>query len=216
LRQDPGGDEFGQIEIDESGRIRRILGQGDAKEKLRSLMFTGVHVIEPRFLEYIPPDVNTCVIRYGYTKAQSNDERLFGFVNDGYFADAGTPERYYRANADALEQRMPLRHIDPIGGFALEPKHDVAEVVRMGKDVELSNGVRLVPPVLLGDGVRLGEDSVVGPYAILRAGASVGKDAVVEHSIVLDDVKIDNGARVRRQLLAKKASLELGEEPGTV
>src|SRR5688572_25326918 len=80
LREDAGQGEFGQIEVEESGRIRRILGQGEAQGRLRSLMFSGVHVLEPRFLEYIPPDVNTSIILYGYAMALSNDEPLSGHV----------------------------------------------------------------------------------------------------------------------------------------
>ncbi len=213
LREDPHKEEFGQIEIDETGRIRRILGQGPGNEgSLRGLMFTGVHVIEPRFLEYIPPDVATCIIRYAYAKALSNDERLFGYVNEGYFADAGTPARYYRTNADALEQRMPLRHADPLSGFELSPRHQVAEVVRMGRDVELGNGVNLVPPVLLGDGVRLGEGATVGPYAILQPGVHVGREAQVSHSVVLEGCKVEAGAQLTHALVAKKASLELVDD----
>jgi NDP-sugar pyrophosphorylase family protein len=209
LRDDPASAEFGQIEVDQSARIRRILGQGAEGGSFRSLMFTGVHVLEPRFLEYIPPDVNTCINRYAYTKALHNDEVLHGFVSTGYFADAGTPARYYQAHVDALEQRIKLRHADPLGGFALSPRREVAEVVRMGTNVELGNNVRLLPPVLLGDGARVGDGATVGPYAVLRPGAHVGKDAAVAHSVVLEGARVDAEARVLRQLVGKKTGLAL-------
>jgi len=211
LRADARQAEFGQIEIDASGRIRRILGHGevDAELPLTSLMFAGVHVLEPRFLEYIPPDVNTCINRYAYVKALSNGEVIGGHVSSGYFADAGTPARYYQANADALEQSMKLRHADPLAGFALAPRREVAEVVRMGKDVELGTGVNIVPPVLLGDGVRVGDHATVGPYAILHADVTLGKQAVVAHSVLLENVKVEPEATVSYMLLAKRAALEL-------
>ena len=209
LRADPHQADFGQIEIDDSGRIRRILGQGEADIPLRALMFAGVHVFEPRFLEYIPPDVNTCVNRYAYIKALNNDEVLGSYVMDGYFADAGTPMRYYQANVDALDQAMKLRHADPLGGFALAPRREVAEVVRMGTDVQLGVGVNILPPVLLGDGVRLGDHSTVGPYAILQKDVQVGKEALIVHSILLENSRVEPGTRLARALLTKKTSLEL-------
>ncbi len=212
LREDPRQAEFGQIEVDDDGRIRRILGHGGGVEPLRAYMFAGVHILEPRFLEYIPPDVNTCINRYAYTKALANDEVLASFVTDGYFADAGTPSRYYDVNIDALERRIKVRHADPLAGFALAPKREVAEVVRMGKDVELAAAVKLQPPVLLGDGVRIGEAATVGPYAILQTGVTVARDAVVSRSILLENVKVDAGARIEGMLLGKKASLQLVDE----
>lgn len=212
LREDPRQKEFGQIEIDATGRIRRILGQGDSTDRLEAYMFAGVHVIEPRFLEYIPTGVNTCINRYAYMKALDNGEVLQSYVSSGYFADAGTPQRYYDVNADALDQKWKLPHADPLAGFAMAPRREVAEVVRMGKDVELAPDVTLVPPILLGDGVRIGEGAKVGPYAILQADVTVGKEAVVEHSIILENVKVDGGAEVRWQLVGRKAELGLATD----
>jgi len=213
LRQDERQEEFGQLEIDDTGRVRRILGQGESDVPLRSLMFAGVHVIEPRFLEYIPPDVNTCIMRYAYTKALRNDEPLYGVAMDGYWSDAGTPERYFQVNMDALSQAVTLRHADPLGGFAHEPKRAVPEVVRMGDNVDLGNGVEIRPPVLLGDGTKVGDNAVVGPFAVIGPRVQIGKDARVASAIVLEGSRIDSGARHERVVIGKKASLPLDTKP---
>jgi mannose-1-phosphate guanylyltransferase len=203
LRADPRQDQYGQIEIDDAGRIRRILGQGKAEGRLRSLMFTGVHVIEPKLLDYIPPDVNTCINRYAYTKALGNGDALHGFVSEGYWADVGTPQRYLDANADALRQEIVLRHADPLAGFALTPRKEVGEVVRMGEDVELGADVRLVPPVILGDGTRVGDRAVVGPFCVVGPRVSIGKGARVSNAVLLDGAKVE-GER-RDVVIGKKA-----------
>jgi NDP-sugar pyrophosphorylase family protein len=58
LREDQKQADYGVIEIDAADyRIRKILGQGRWSGQLRPLMFTGVHVMEPRLLEYIPPEI---------------------------------------------------------------------------------------------------------------------------------------------------------------
>lgn len=209
LREDPRRDEFGQIELDDQGHIVRILGQGQVDVPTRSFMFTGVHILEPRFLEYIPPDVYSCIIRYGYAKAHSNGEPLYGSIMNNYWADAGTPARYYQVNEDALTQVMKLRHVDPLGGYALTPKREVADVVRMGNDVDLGSGVRINPPVLLGDGARIGDRAVVGPGSIIGARTHVGKEAQITQSILLEGARIEPGARVTRMLVGKKAVLPL-------
>lgn len=207
LREHPQEDTYGGIEVNDAGRIRRILGQGHQEEGLRSLMFTGVHILEPRFLEYIPPDVETCINRYAYMKALANDEKLYGFVTDGYWADAGTPTRYYNANIDALSQAMKLNHIDPLEGYALAPTKGGVEAVRMGNDVELGADVRLVPPVVLGDGTRIGDRATVGPYCVVGDNVNVGKDCELSHCIVMDGARIEPGETLAKMLLSKKHKL---------
>ena len=216
LREDPEQEQYGQIEIDDHGRIQRILGQSAESTldcTLRPLMFSGVHVLEPRFLDYIPPDVSTCVNRYAYVKALKNGEPLFGTVMDGYWADAGTPERYRQVNLDAMEQRVSLRHADPLSGFALEPTKDVASVVRMGEDVELGANVHIVPPVLLGDGVRVGDDSTVGPNTIVGAKANIGASSTIANSIVLAGTRIDASRTFEGELVGRKGSVPLRDDP---
>jgi NDP-sugar pyrophosphorylase family protein len=54
LRPDPQAAKYGVIEIDSAGRVRRILGRpADAPGPLDALMFTGVHVFEPRVFVFL-------------------------------------------------------------------------------------------------------------------------------------------------------------------
>jgi NDP-sugar pyrophosphorylase family protein len=213
LRRDARQEEFGQLEMDPSGRIRKILGHGEPSDQLESYMFTGVHIVDPRLLDYLPPDVESCIMRYGYTKALANDELLCGVPVSGYWNDAGTPERYVEANVDALSQRMEMRHADPLGGFALAPKRAVAEVVRMGEDVDLGTGAEIRPPVLLGEESRIGEQAVVGPFCVVQPRVQIGRDANLSHCIVLEGARIEAGTVAHNQLISKKAAMPLGPQP---
>lgn len=211
LRDTPAGEDFGQIEIDaHSGRIERILGQGGVPSiPVVSQMFTGVQVLEPKFLEYIPPDIHTCIIRYGYAKALSNNEPLYGTCTKDFWADAGTPTRYWHVNAEAMAQTLKLRHIDPLAGYALTPKKDVAQAVRMGQNVDLGAASQLRAPVLLGNGTRIGERAQIGPECICGANVHIGKDAVVSSSILLDGAQIEPGEQIKHTLVSKKSRLNL-------
>ncbi len=209
LREAPAGSAYGRIDIDAQQRIVRLLGQGAAPGAQRSLMFTGVQIIEPRFLEYVPPALHTCIVRAGYAKALSHQEPLFAHVCDGYWADAGTPAAYLQTNTDALAQRLRLRHADPLGGYAMAPKRAVAEVVRMGADVELGSSTRLQPPVLLDEGARLGERAIIGPGSIIGRHCVVGKDARLTDCIMLEGAKVEAGAQLDGVLVGKKSMLTL-------
>lgn len=209
LREDPRQDEFGLIEVDSAGRIRRILGHGESDEQLRPMMFTGVHVMEPRFLDYIPSGVNTCVNRYAYPKALQNDDVLHSAITEDYWADMGTPTGYFDGNIDALERRVKLRHVDPLSGFALAPTKDVAEVARLGEDVQLGADVKLIPPVVIGNGTKVGDNATVGPFCVVGSKVSIGKDATVIESVLIDGSKVEQGATARRVISGRKATIQL-------
>lgn len=208
LRRAQGGAP-GPIEVDGAGRIGRILGQGPAEAQLVPHQFVGAHVIEPRFLEYLPPEVQSCLVRYGYIKALRNREVLLGVPCAGYWRDAGTPASYHQANLDALAQAMPLAHLDPLAGYALAPRREVAEAVRMGADVALGEQTRLTPPVVVGDGSRLGDRAQVGPSTVVGERVTIGRQATVSGSILLDGAKVEAGAVVQRQLVGRRATLSL-------
>lgn len=86
LRPDPGEEGYGAIEIDAAGRIRRFLGQPEhVAGTLTPMMFTGVHVFEPRIFNYMRPG------RFGinaetYPAMLAAGEPLFGYHFDGFWS----------------------------------------------------------------------------------------------------------------------------------
>lgn len=98
LREDPEAERWGVIGVDAQGRVRRVLDQGDWEgEKLQKYMFTGVHVLEPRVLDYIPP-ARCYSITDAYMEMVKKGEKIFGYVMKGFWMDLGTPERYQKTH----------------------------------------------------------------------------------------------------------------------
>ena len=112
LRNDPKQASYGLIEIDSDNRIQRFLGESGPNlqnaEALKKYMFTGIHILEPRFLEYIPPEISVCINRYAYPKALRNNEPLYGFVCSDPWRDLGQPDLYYQTNMDILNKRLSM------------------------------------------------------------------------------------------------------------
>lgn len=214
---DPAQAGVGRIGIDRAGRIATILGEDggpddDPRIPHRSLMFTGVQVLEPLFLDYIPHNLHSDIVRYAYMRAQANRAPLWGTVTQGYWADAGTPETYLAANAELLATPTKLPHIDPLARYSLRPRRDVAELVCMGDAVHLGEGATLAPPVLLGEGARTGEQSRVGPQVLVGDHAHIGRDAQVSRSVILAGARVPAGAVVDRMLVGPTSSLSLAAD----
>jgi NDP-sugar pyrophosphorylase family protein len=85
LRHDPHAAQYGLIEIDGAGRVRRFLGRpADAAGPLEAMMFTGVHVFEPGVFEFMESG------RFGITTVTypamlAAGAPVFGYRFSGYW-----------------------------------------------------------------------------------------------------------------------------------
>jgi NDP-sugar pyrophosphorylase family protein len=187
LRADPEAAKWGSLQIDGEGRIVRLLGQSPAARGVAHpasdpLMFTGVHVLQPRFLDRIPPHGEQCVIRTAYRSLFDERRGLHGFVTDRYWWEHSTPQRYIRGVANVLDGEVALPYAErPIRGI------DRSAVVEPGARVE--------PPVWVGPGATIGRDAVVGPHVQLGAGSTVKPGARVVSSIVWDGAVVEGRVR---------------------
>lgn len=162
LRDDPRAAALGAIEVDDAGRVRRILGEGAAPpERLRACVFTGIYLISQRVADDLPTE--GCVVRHTLRRLLARGERVMGVVDHGPWHDLGTPARYAEAQFALLQGELQ--------GFAGAPGG-----LYQGAGVTVSSGVTLRGPAALGDGVFVegeGEISrvVAWPGARLRAPA---------------------------------------------
>jgi NDP-sugar pyrophosphorylase family protein len=162
LRPDPEMERWGQpLHVDDGGRVVSMLGESVAGATASEpLMFSGVHVFQPRFLDRIPPQGEQCVIRTAYTSLLREGSGLAGFITRQYWWDHSTTERYLEGVCNVLDGRValpyaehPLRGVDPTakvaGGATIE------DPVWIGPQAEVATGARVGPHVQLGAGAKV-------------------------------------------------------------
>jgi len=117
VRPDPFADQFGSMEVDESGRIERFLqvhrpnAIPAAREKL---MFTGVQILEPRIFDYMPPpdrQKKFGTTKDTYPRMLTSGEPLYGFRFDGYWQDLGTEQRVAAAEQSLAQATTRLHYL---------------------------------------------------------------------------------------------------------
>jgi NDP-sugar pyrophosphorylase family protein len=107
LRGDPRARDYGVFGIDEVGRVRRFLGQGDPPTGLRELMFASLQVIEPKVLDAMPGDRPFGTMRDLYPAMFRAGARFFGFAYDGLWFTADTPADLAAADAELRRRGRP-------------------------------------------------------------------------------------------------------------
>jgi NDP-sugar pyrophosphorylase family protein len=96
---------------------------------------------------------------------------------------------------------------EPSRARELQLASDSRDRLAERSDVSIGSGVVLDGPVFVGPGVSIGDGvRIVGPSAV-GAGSSLGETALVERSILFDDVQISRGACVSHSILGRAVSL---------
>ena len=111
VRVDPEVERYGEIGLDATGRVRRLLGRGGRSDQpLRPVMFTGIHVVDPAVFADIPARMFV-PITDAYIKLVERGAPVAGYLTDAFWIDIGTPDRY--AEANRLVTTGLIRLIEP-------------------------------------------------------------------------------------------------------
>ena len=119
--------------------------------------------------------------------------------DSSYWRDVGSVDSYYEAN-------MELVSVDPVFSLYGE-KWPFRTYQRPLPPTKCVLGGKISDSIVC-DGCIVSGGSVLD--SILSPGAIVEKDAVVEHSIVFDNVLIEPGARIKRAIVDKESRVRAG------
>lgn len=183
LRPDPNGQWGRPLRVDADDRLVELVGERspEIREPCSGpLMFTGVHVVQPRFLDRVPAEGEQCIVRTAY-RAAAAEGQVFGVQTDRYWWEHSTPERYRQGVFNVLDGKVAL----PYASQHLVGVHPEAEVAK---------SATLEGPVWIGAGARVGEGAVVGPHVQLGERASVGAGVKLRRTVVWDGVSVDSDA----------------------
>ncbi len=183
LRPDPDAGRWGSLQLDERGDVVGMLGRvRPGASPGEPLMFTGVHVLQPRFLDRVPPTGQQCIVRTAYRSLFDQGAGFAGYVSSRYWWEHSTVERYLAGVrnvlsgvADLAHAERPVRGVDPSARVA--PTAEITGPVWVGRDVVIEEGARVGPNAQIGDGARV-EAGVRVRDAVVWDGVCVSEDSV--------------------------------------
>ena len=135
------------------------------------LMFTGIHIMEPRIFDYIPRGVFSDTVVDAYPRAMAKGERIVAHVSDGLWYELSTLPRYLQISLALLRNQ----HRDFYTGAnpRIDPSANVSQSV-LWDDVVVAAGAR-VRGAVIGDRVHLTQGQVVEDAVVVRADLVAGK-----------------------------------------
>jgi mannose-1-phosphate guanylyltransferase len=165
---------FNQVELGADGGILRFRG-GPSDS---SLAFTGIQVLNPQVLKFIPAEGVSSIIHV-YERLIASGGTIMGHVVRGeYWRELGEVAAYHEAHREFTGlQRSPIPGLQTGAGAVLHPS------ARMGK------GARLIGTVCVGAECEV-DDGATIEDSILWERVQVGAGCSVKGSIIGDDVEV--------------------------
>ena len=211
---------FGILTTDEEGKIIRFTEKPKKPDSTKASM--GIYIFNRQELaKYLIADAEDPKSANDFGKniipaMLAAGEKMMSYTFKGYWKDVGTIDSLWEANMDLLGERPALQLGDR--DWRILSRHENAPPQIIGANgcvdnSSITEGCAIYGTVknsVLGANVQVLEGATVVD-SVLMGDCIIGRDAVVEYSIIDRDVEIGEGARVGKAKGEAKGITVIGE-----
>ena len=175
LKDDP---RFNRVEVGDDGRICSFSGGPE-----KSLAFTGIQVLNPEVLAFIPPNIPISIIDC-YLQLISKGKKVMAHVVKGqYWRELGSLEGYFQVHRELFQlQETPLQGLQ-VGGTKV-----VHESARLGSDTRLDGMVCIGQECELDSKVEI-QESIIWDQVKVKAGCSIRRSIIGNGVVVTESLE---------------------------
>lgn len=182
---------FGLVVTNDAGRVVKYIEKPNWNEVVSNTVNTGIYMMDPEIFSYMKPNTFHDFSHDIFPLLLERNERVYGYLSDGYWLDIGAFPQYRQAHFDLLAKKVDV----PIDCTEILP------AVWMGEGVTIEEGAKIQGPALIGDGVVIKAGAAIAPYTIVGKNSTVCENAQLAKTIVGNDVHIgkqceSNGATI--------------------
>ena len=163
---------FGCVPTDSNGRVTAFLEK--MENPVTNQINAGCYVFNPRVISTIPLNTVVSVERETFPELVASGAKVFGYVENAYWLDIGTPRALLKASIDIVQRS---------GDFLAMP------------------GSIIDPTAVISGGSCIGANSTVGAGAVIQgsiveADCVIGQDCVISDSLVAAGAEVENGLKI--------------------
>jgi mannose-1-phosphate guanylyltransferase len=171
---------YGCVPTDSNGRVTAFLEKMD--KPVTNQINAGCYVFNPRVLDSIPLDTVVSVERETFPLLVKNGAAVYGYVENSYWVDIGTPQALMNASCEIVK-----RHSD----FLIMPGSNV------DPSAQLTGGSSIAPGVDVAAGVHI-------QSSIVESDCSIGVDAQISNSFISRGTKVAAGAKIESSFVTNQ------------
>jgi mannose-1-phosphate guanylyltransferase len=202
----PNPTEYGFVEIDEAGRVKRFVEKPGPEEVTADTINAGIYILEPRILDYIP-EGEPFMFEYDvFPKLLEAGEAFYGYIWRGYWRDVGSAPSYWQANMEVLAGHLQLLDRLPAEqGEKFDASAEIDALSVVDPSCTLKAGVQIINSVVsrncyieerariensvIRGGTRIGPQATIAG-AVLGKGCHIGRAVTVSGNAVLGDKSV--------------------------
>ena len=202
--------EFGVVIANADGKIEKFLEKPSWGEVFSDTINTGIYIIEPEILKYIPKNENYDFGKDLFPRLMKEGVELIAGNAEGYWRDVGNPESYRDVYEDILTKKVNIKFLGKKTVFSdgilysdesydLDKSIEITGIVVLGKNVKLGNGVKL-NNVVLGDNVSIAKDCKIR-NTVMWNDIKIGKNAMLDACVICNNNIIGKNVTVKAGLI---------------
>ena len=174
---------FGCVPTDKDGRVTAFLEKMD--NPVTNAINAGCYVFSPSVILDIPRSKVVSVERETFPNLVNSGRPVFGYNEQSYWLDIGTPAALFRGSRDFVN-----------GPFV------AGESTTFGQDSLATGGSSIGSNCQIGQGVRI-DNSIIGD------GVKIGDGAQIRNSFILHGSEVAAGAQIVSKYLSPTENLEI-------
>lgn len=192
--------EYGVVITKEDGQITQFLEKPSWGEVFSDTVNTGIYILEPGILDYIPDATNFDFSQDLFPLLMAKGYPLYGYVAEGYWCDIGNLQQYHQAHLDILSGKVEID---------LQAQ-EIAPGIYVGENVVIEPGAQLRGPVLIGNGARIKQGAVVADASVIGPQTQVDAFASVKRGLTWRNTYLAPQTEIRGAILGNRVQVLQG------
>jgi mannose-1-phosphate guanylyltransferase/phosphomannomutase len=189
--------EFGIVITDEDGRIERFLEKPGWGEVFSDTINTGIYVIEPEVLEFVPHGEEFDFAQDLFPLLLEKGLPMYGHVAEGSWTDVGNVDAYLEVHRSVLDGEVSLE----LDAFELTGG------IWLGEGAEIDPEAQVEGPVFVGPNSRIEGGAVLRAHSVVGANVVVKSGAFLHRALVHDNAYIGPQAALEGCVIGKNTDV---------
>lgn len=184
---------FGCVSTDAEGRVSAFLEK--TEDPPTDQINAGCYVFRRELIGEIPADRVVSVERETFPRLLEEGRRVFGYVDNAYWRDMGTPSDFVRGSSDLVRGIAPSPLLEGKTGECL-----------VDESAGVSDGALLLGGTVIGRGTEIGAGCRLDDTVVFD-GVTIEPGAVIEDSIIGHGARIGANARITGCVIGEGAEI---------
>ncbi|CAB0586589.1 GDP-mannose pyrophosphorylase [Corynebacterium diphtheriae] len=184
---------FGCVPTDAEGRVSAFLEK--TEDPPTGQINAGCYVFRRELIGEIPADRVVSVERETFPRLLEEGRRVFGYVDNAYWRDMGTPSDFVRGSSDLVRGIAPSPLLEGKTGECL-----------VDESAGVSDGALLLGGTVIGRGTEIGAGCRLDDTVVFD-GVTIEPGAVIEDSIIGHGARIGANARITGCVIGEGAEI---------